>query len=142
MAGRMLVTETVRGTLEGGFRKQVEFIPLPLLPLPSQRLSPIPQCDALSPLSLPASISDAHLRSGLSSWQSVTGSYKTTTFMFYFMDLLRLSVVKKSDTVASPAPCPASHWWLCLLPSHFHQPHLRLLAATVFSRFGTYAVWP
>jgi len=24
MAGRMLVTETVRGTLEGGFRKQVE----------------------------------------------------------------------------------------------------------------------
>ena len=57
--------------------------------------------------------------------------------MFYSIDLLRLSVVKKSDMVAGPAPRPASHWWLCLLPSHFHQPYLRLLLLLLLlSRFS------
>lgn len=74
----MLVTETISGTLEGGIRKQVELIPQPLLP--SQRLRPIPQCDALSLSVLPA----VHFRCALevltlSSWQFATDSYKITS---------------------------------------------------------------
>ena len=139
MTGRMLVTEAISPLWNWASGNGLSSSLCYSCPLPSQRLSPIAQRDSLSPL--PASISDAYLRFGLwapgNLWQVVIKLLPSCFILSIYWDFQWLR--KVAWWLVLP-PLPTSHWWLCLLPSHFHQPYLRLLAATIFSRFGTYAV--